>query len=114
MPVAPGERMAEVLSRVKDDAATLVQIFAGVGKALAAFHRNYPGCQHGDLQSSNIFISLLKSQVEVTFIDLGGMGLKTLGKSDLEYFRESIQLLARTYGPDFERIASSAFFHSYC
>jgi hypothetical protein len=113
MPVAPGDRMAEVLSRFKEDKTRLGDIFAAVGTALKTFHSTYSQCQHGDLQSSNVFILFTSAGVQVSFIDLGGMGVLNVGKPDIQYFQESIQLLANTYGPDFERVASSSFFRAY-
>jgi hypothetical protein len=112
MPVARGDRMAEVLSRVvsSKDTSKLQLIFKAVGSRLRRFHSDYKGTQHGDLQTSNIFID---PDMGVTFIDLGGMGLKSLGKSDVAYFLESIGLLAKTYGADFERAATAAFVEGY-
>lgn len=114
MPVARGDRMAEVVSRVVsyNDSEKLRLIFKAVGVRLRSFHSDYKGTQHGDLQTSNIFIDQGK-EIDVTFIDLGGMGLKNVGKSDVAYFLESIGLLAKTYGTDFERAATAAFVEGY-
>ena len=112
MPVARGDRMAETVSRIMSsgDMDQLREVFKSVGRQLRLFHANYGGTQHGDLQSSNIFIDL-SSGVGVTLIDLGGMGLAS--KSDMEYFLESISLLAKTYGTEFERTATASFIEGY-
>lgn len=115
MPVAKGDRMAEVISRIvsQGDDERLRSVFRAVGRQLRIFHNTYAGTQHGDLQSSNIFIEL-GNDVGVSFIDLGGMGLTgSLGKRDFEYFLESISLLAKTYGPDFARTATASFIDGY-
>lgn len=115
MPVAKGDRMAEVISRIvsKNDEERLRSVFLAVGRQLRIFHKTYAGTQHGDLQSSNIFIEM-GTDVGVSFIDLGGMGLTgSLGKRDFEYFLESITLLAKTYGPDFARTATASFIDGY-
>ena len=110
MPVAPGERMAEVISKYTKEPGMLAQIFSAVGTRLAQFHREYGNTQHCDLQSSNIFVAI--QPVRVTLIDLGGMGTNPNSK-DVEYFRDSIGLLARTYGSEFERVASRSFIEGY-
>ena len=110
MPVAAGERLAEVIGKIHKNKEKLKEVFAAVGGRLRMFHYEYAGAQHGDLQSSNIFVDL--ASMAVTLIDLGSMG-RSHAKSDFEYFKESIVLLAKTYGQDFESVAMSAFSHSY-
>jgi hypothetical protein len=112
MPVAKGDRMAETVSRIMSsgDMDQLRDVFRSVGRELRLFHGKYGGTQHGDLQSSNIFIDL-SSGVGVTLIDLGGMGQAS--KGDMEYFLESISLLAKTYGSEFERTATASFIDGY-
>jgi tRNA A-37 threonylcarbamoyl transferase component Bud32 len=115
MPVARGDRMAEVVSRIVSSGSpsTLRDVFRAVGRRLKLFHADYGGINHGDLQTSNIFIDMCQtSAIYVTFIDLGGMGAN-LGKSDVTYFLESIGLLGKTYGTEFERAATSAFVDGY-
>ena len=106
MPVAKGQRMAEVIGHTVSDISKVTKMFHSTGVALARFHRDY--MQHGDLQSSNIFVHNL---TEITFIDLAGM--KNKGCSDIEYFSESIRLLAKTYGSQFETASSAAFLDGY-
>lgn len=113
MPLARGERMAETVGRFANSMGSnkrkIESIFEAVGAQLERFHSVYKGAQHGDLQTSNIFLEEQEDKSWfVTFIDLGGMGAK-VQTSDADYFRESIRLLARTYGAEFERVASNAF-----
>ena len=114
MPVARGGRMAELISRIllcdDESRSQLRSLFIAVGSELRRFHAKYSGTQHGDLQTSNIYVD---SNAGVCFIDVGGMGMKGLGKSDVEYFLESINLLARTYGAEFERVATASFVQGY-
>lgn len=112
MRVAPGERLAEVIGKIHHSYKNenkLKEVFSAVGRRVREFHKSYGEAQHGDLQSGNIFVDL--HSLEVTLIDLGMMGSAT--NNDFEYFRESIRLLAKTYGSEFERVASSAFSSSY-
>jgi len=112
MPMARGDRMAELVGRTRalDDWPKLQLVFRSVGRQLRRFHTTYRSTQHGDLQTSNIFVDV---DATVTLIDLGGMGMKGLGKTDIEYFLESIKLLAKTYGPEFERVSTAAFLEGY-
>ena len=48
----------------------------------------------------------------MSFIDLGGMG-SNVQATDIEYFRESIKLLAKTYGVEFERRSTDSFLQGY-
>jgi hypothetical protein len=110
MPVALGERMAEVVGRISKDSNRLEKLFRAVGQRLRQFHADYGGTQHGDLQCGNVFVRM-DDLVRVTFIDLGGMG--TTGTRDVEYFTESIGILAKTYGWEFQRVSCRAFLAGY-
>ena len=115
MPIARGDRMAELISRIQSSDTLLRLLFIAVGKQVRRFHATYGGTQHGDLQTSNIFVDFpsVPSDPMVTLIDLGGMGTKGQMKSDIEYFLESIKLLAKTYGVEFETLSTRAFIEGY-
>lgn len=112
MPVASGERLAEVIGRIYTNKRLLNEVFTCVGRRVREFHSRY-NSQHGDLQSGNIFIDL--GSMQVTLIDLGSMGRcqSCAENDDINYFKESIRLLAKTYGSEFESIATRAFSTSY-
>ena len=117
MPVAKGGRMAEVIGNLDKDTggmALITKIFTAVGAQLKKFHSDYADTQHTDLQTSNIFIDIQapSQPVGVSFIDLGGMGTM-VQSGDVDYFKESIRLLANTYGSEFGRIATAAFLNGY-
>ncbi len=118
MPLARGERMAEAIGDsanslcISSNKRKIESIFEAVGNQLKSFHLRYTNTQHCDLQTSNIFLELRSGGWFVTFIDLGGMGSQVL-TSDVEYFRESIRLLSRTYGSEFEHLAAAAFEKGY-
>jgi len=108
MECARGERMAELVGRLVShgDWSGVSALFERVGTQLKKFHLRFNGMQHGDLQVSNIFVD-----TSIVFIDIGGM---TTTGNDVEYFLKSITILAKTYGSEFERIASSSFKRGYC
>jgi hypothetical protein len=114
MKVARGERMAEVIGRLVKSGQwnELAKVYHQVGSSLQKFHHRYNSTQHCDLQCSNIYIHGIGESLTVTLIDLGGMGSNVQG-NDVEYFSESIRLLARTYGSEFERIAIKNFSSGY-
>ena len=109
MNCAKGERMAELLGRLVSgsDWSSMSSVFERVGKQLKSFHCRYTGMQHGDMQVSNIYVD----QESVIFIDVGGMSPTG---NDVDYFLKSITILAKTYGTEFQRIASSSFNRGYC
>ena len=112
MPVARGERMAEVVGtvvRAPQGMKRIALIFHAVGATLHQFHKKYNNTQHGDLQSSNIFVH---NDTTVEFIDVGGMTKKS-ATPDTEYFRESIRLVGKTYGLQFITVATRAFDEGY-
>jgi len=113
MKVARGERMAELIGRLVKvgEWNKLGKIFRKVGIEIGRFHLRYKNTQHADLQCSNIYVDLADDGF-VTCIDVGGMGSNVQGK-DVDYFVESIKLLGRTYGPEFERIAIDNFSRGY-
>lgn len=111
MHCAKGERMAELIGQLiaNKDWDRVSNVFKLVGVHLRNFHSQYGGAQHGDLQVSNIFV---ENESEIVFIDIGGMATTTSG-SDVEYFEKSISILAKTYGPMFEKLAISSFRKGY-
>jgi hypothetical protein len=112
MPVARGSRMAETVASIiaQSDYIRLARVFRAVGRELKAFHDRYH-TQHGDLQTSNIYVCE-DSSFFVSFIDVGGMGARVHGR-DVDYFRDSIRLLAKTYGSRFQETAIKAFNEGY-
>ena len=109
MNCARGERMAELLGRLVSavDWSALSSVFERVGTQLKNFHTRYKGMQHGDLQVSNIYVD----KESVVFIDVGGM---SHSGDDVDYFLKSISILAKTYGIQFQSIATSSFNRGYC
>jgi hypothetical protein len=114
MNVARGERMAEVVGRLvkSNDLNKLGQVCLQVGIQVVKFHQRYFSTQHCDLQCSNIYIDTSQQPCVVTLIDLGGMGSNVQG-NDVDYFQQSIRLLGRTYGSEFEKIAIENFSKGY-
>ena len=108
MECAKGERMAELVGKLVSsaDMSSLALVFEQVGIELKHLHARYRGMQHGDLQVSNIYVD----KGSIVFIDVGGMSRQG---DDVEYFVKSIHMLAKTYGSEFERIASSSFLRGY-
>jgi len=109
---APGERLAEVICHMwyagrHEDLWVVIQ---RVGAAVAEFHARYLNSQHGDMQPSNIFWD--ESSQQVTFIDVGGMGVP-VERGDVDHFAHAVQLLATAYGNDFEADCLHAFQSGY-
>lgn len=80
-----------------------------VGACVATFHRSYGGKQHGDLQSSNVFID--EASGHVTLIDVGGMGL--YGAEDNQHFTHSLNLLLNAYSAQLEAACRHSFDRGY-
>lgn len=102
---APGEMLAHIVAskvyggRIKE----LRSIIRTIGACLCRFHKTYGNKQHSDLGAQNIFYD--ESTKKVTFIDLGGMGLKT-DKTDVQKFTAGLNMLASFYGSNLEDCAS--------
>mmetsp|Transcript_73049 Transcript_73049/g.191507 ORF Transcript_73049/g.191507 Transcript_73049/m.191507 type:complete len:800 (-) Transcript_73049:100-2499(-) len=93
-----GERLAELIARkwYGNQVPQLMQILEKLGVCLAEYHNRYGAAsQHGDFQPSNIFYD--EETDEITFIDVGGMGVPTM-ETDVEHFSKSMNLLAEAYG----------------
>lgn len=92
-----GERLAEVIARkwYGGQVPQLLRVLEKLGACLAEFHGRYGNNQHGDFQPSNILYD--EDRDELTFIDVGGMGVPTT-ETDVEHFSKSIRLLADSYG----------------
>lgn len=94
-----GERLAEFIARKWDQKQmpALLDMLRKLGSVLAAFHRRYGNAQHGDLQPSNIFYN--EENGELTFIDIGGIGVPTM-ETDREHFAKAMRILSNSYGPE--------------
>jgi len=109
---APGERLAEVICQkwYAGQPEEIWGVIQSVGAATAEFHARYSNTQHGDLQPSNIFWDQASRQV--TFIDVGGMGVPT-ERGDVDHFTHAVHLLKQAYGEDFEAKCLRAFQSGY-
>lgn len=110
---APGERLAEVICTkwYAGQQEGIWDVIQSVGAATAEFHARYCNTQHGDLQPSNIFWD--EASRQVTFIDVGGMGVPT-ERGDVDHFTHAVHLLAQAYGEVFEADCLRAFHSGYC
>jgi len=107
----PGERLAEVLSKLyhAKQEPVLHAIWYAVGQQLAAFHDRYQK-QHGDFQPFNIFYD--EESGAIRFIDVGGMGIPTMD-NDKEHLREAMTLLKSGYGESLLDALYSDFSQGY-
>ena len=81
------------------------EAFEQVGMKLSEFYQRYH-MQHSDFQLSNIFYEA--SSKTVTFIDLGGMGMKTLD-TDFQHFIDSLYLFKKFYDDDLYSVGKLYF-----
>jgi len=96
MKKCPGERLCEFVA-AKFYANQMQQLNCAleeVGHCLAQFHYRYGNEQHGDFQPSNIYYEE-KTKV-VTFIDVGGMGVPTMG-TDVDHFHQCVRAMTASY-----------------
>lgn len=95
---APGERLSDLIAPLwyTNQVSKIMEAIDKVGECLSEFHSRYGACQHGDVQTSNIFYD--EDSKHVTFIDVGGMGVPTL-ETDQEHFNASLLLSSQYYGP---------------
>jgi len=96
MKKCPGERLCEFVA-AKFYANQMQQLNCAleeVGHCLAQFHSRYGNEQHGDFQPSNIYYEE-KTKV-VTFIDVGGMGVPTMG-TDVDHFHQCVRAMTASY-----------------
>jgi len=76
----------------------LKDVFKRVAESLFNLHLRYDGRQHSDAGPQNIFYD--EATKQVTFIDIGFMGVKTR-KTDVEHFSGAIERLAEVkYGDE--------------
>jgi len=98
---APGKRLAEITACKfhNKELEQLKAIYERAGKLLSEFHTRYQQFQHGDFQPSNVMCD--EETGRITMIDAGGMARVTRTQdTDLTHFRLSMDILARSYGPE--------------
>jgi len=111
---APGKRLAEITACKfhNKELEQLKAIYESVGKLLSEFHARYQQFQHGDFQPSNIMCD--EETGRITMIDAGGMARVTRTQdTDLMHFRMSMDILARSYGPELVAICMRHFQAGY-
>eukprot|EP00913_Durusdinium_trenchii_P033343 g31215.t1 len=96
MKKCPGERLCEFVAHkfYANQMSQLTHALELVGQSLSQFHFRYGHEQHGDFQPSNIYYE--ESTDTVTFIDVGGMGVPTLG-GDVDHFHQCIRAMTSSY-----------------
>lgn len=92
-----GERLAELIAHkwYGNQVSQLMRVFEKLGFSLGEFHARYGNKQHGDCQPSNIFYD--EAHDQVSFIDVGGMGVPTF-ENDQQHFQKSLNMLSSSYG----------------
>ncbi|CAJ1373075.1 unnamed protein product [Effrenium voratum] len=95
MKKSPGERLCEFVAAkfYAKQMVLLQRALQQVGQALARFHQRYEE-QHGDFQPSNIYYQ--EKTGVVTFIDVGGMGVPTMG-NDVDHFHQCMRAMTVSY-----------------
>ncbi|CAE8713036.1 unnamed protein product [Polarella glacialis] len=111
MKKVPGERMAELISRLNHgkQIPQLLQICEKLGVCLADFHGRYSS-QHGDFQPSNVFFD--EARGAFFLIDIGGMGVPTMD-NDVEHFLQAMRIMSGAYGAKLAGEMSRSFEQGY-
>jgi len=112
MKMCPGKRLCEFVAAkfYANQMQQLNNALEEVGHCLAQFHFRYGHEQHGDFQPSNIYYE--ERTNVVTFIDVGGMGVPTMG-TDVDHFHHCIRAMTASYHENLHAELLQAFDKGY-